>query len=134
MTNGYPSAARAPSMSVKRRSSNNRGRYVHVTVGIPPFPPSDVSRHSGLVSPYVSRHRRPADLWYPLVTGFCFVALRGGGTKSHLRGTCSRLSCNWEAEAVFQWRGDLAGSNRLRAPAARHNSPIITAPAESGVK
>jgi len=38
MTNGYPSAARAPSMSVKRRSSNNLGRYVHVTVGIPPFP------------------------------------------------------------------------------------------------
>ena len=36
MTNGYPSAARAPSMSVKRRSSNNRGRYVHVTVGILP--------------------------------------------------------------------------------------------------
>jgi len=61
-------------------------------------------------------------------------AVWDGGTKSHLRGTCSRLSCDWEAEAVFQWRGDLAGSNRLRAPAARHNSPIITAPAESGVK
>src|SRR5437667_8858118 len=74
------------------------------------------------------------DFWYPLVTGFCSVGRLGWGYKVHLRGTCSRLSCDWEAEAVFQWRGDLAGSNRLRAPAARHNSPIITAPAESGVK
>src|SRR5439155_26186536 len=121
MTNGYLSAARAPSMSVKRRSSNNRGRYVHVTVGIAPFPPSDVSRHSGLVSPCVSRHRRPADFWYPLVAGSAPWAVCDGGTKSHLRGTRSRLSCDREAEAVFEARGLLAGSNGVRTAAARDN-------------